>query len=211
MHDRARAIRDSQPGYVADFCFRLQLIRSPAIFYHAIHNQAITYRSSLPQPIRPPQCTPGPAESRHSSSLGPSRQCRLILARRPTRLQNSQIRRKECWEKTLEPCLEADFFLQPRMQKHQFPGRLAGQRLQHRPCKQFEGHHGRNRIPWQAEEISGRFSRASAPAPTFSEHDRSPGLDFGSGEEELGVHFCQRLLDQIVATHGDAAGQEKQI
>ena len=55
------------------------------------------------------------------------------------------------------------------------------------------------------------FPSVGTGARTFPEHDRSSGLDLGSGEEELGVQFCQRLFDQIVASHGDPTGQKKQI
>ena len=53
--------------------------------------------------------------------------------------------------------------------------------------------------------------RLACARATLAEDNRSPGLNFRAGEEELRVQFLQGLLDQIVTPHRDSAGHQQQV
>jgi hypothetical protein len=59
------------------------------------------------------------------------------------------------------------------------------------------------------------LSRAGVSAPheprDAAEYYWFSGLDSGSGEEEFGVEVDENLFDEVVASHGDAAGRDQQI
>src|SRR5205814_6650736 len=98
-----------------------------------------------------------------------------------------EFSREDSREKAPEAGLDANFFFQARVQKHQFASRLSGQRLQHRAREKLERHHGRDWISRQAEEVGSRRFADDGTRATPAEDDRASGLNFCAGEEELGL------------------------
>src|SRR5689334_19200982 len=56
--------------------------------------------------------------------------------------------------------------------------------------------------------LAGEGARARWDAP---EHDWPPGLDLRAGKEKLRREISQYLLDEVVFSHGNATGHQKQI
>src|SRR5208282_6205389 len=91
--------------------------------------------------------------------------------------------------------------------------------------KQFKSHHGRYRIPRQAEKIFLVWRGHSCPRvgsdltvsvgesarATRAEDDRPPRPDLRSRKIKLRLQLPENLLHQIVLPHGDAARQQQKI
>src|ERR1700722_219324 len=85
---------------------------------------------------------------------------------------------------------------------------LAGQSFDHRPREEFESNHRRNGVSWQSEEIPRLFAFTKS---TLAKHNRPARLDFRPRKKEMRAHLRQHSFDEIVFTHGNSAGEQKQI
>src|SRR5580698_1733183 len=99
------------------------------------------------------------------------------------------------------------------MKKLERPRLHPGKRFCHRPRKQFERNHRRNRVAGKAEEIFVAAGAFQGPRSTRNspEYNRTSWLNLRSREKKFRMKFGENLLDQVVASHRNAAGHDQEI